>query len=90
MVGLMIDFPPSENMMNAIRQMDSALNDVRPYNIELPRGEGKTSVSEMALLYEVSTGRRKFVVIISQNARSAANILKDLWRPLTDKDTAFS
>lgn len=45
--------------------MDSALNDIRPYNIELPRGEGKTSVSEMALLYEVSTGKRKFVVIIS-------------------------
>ena len=90
MISLMIDFPPSENMKNAIRQMDSALNDIRPYNIELPRGEGKTSISEMALLYEVSTGRRKFVVIISQNARSAANILKDLWRPLTDKDTAFS
>ena len=61
----MVDDAPSEMFIKALNEMEFALSQSRPYNIELPRGEGKTSVSEMALLYEVSTGKRKFVVIIS-------------------------
>ena len=44
----------------------------------------------MAVLYLLATGRRKFCVIISNNARAASNILKDIWRPIVEKDTDFA
>lgn len=44
----------------------------------------------MAALYLLATGKRKFCVVVSQNARAAANILRDIWRPIVEKDTAFS
>ena len=89
-VGLMVDDAPSAKFVDALREMEFALNQSRPYNIELPRGQGKTSAVEMAVLYLLATGKRKFCVIVSQNARAASNILRDIWRPIVEKDTAFS
>lgn len=89
-IGLMIDDKPSEKFIEALKEMEFALSQSRPYNIELPRGQGKTSAAEMAALYLLATGRRKFCVIISNNARAASNILKDIWRPIVEKDTDFA
>ena len=86
----MIDDPPSEMFVKALQHMEFALGTSTPYNIELPRGSGKTSAAEMAILYLISTGRRKFAVIVSQNGRSAGNILRDIWRPVMERDTAFA
>lgn len=86
----MVDDAPSAKFVDALREMEFALNQSRPYNIELPRGQGKTSAVEIAVLYLLATGKRKFCVIVSQNARAAANILRDIWRPIVEKDTAFS
>lgn len=76
-------------MEQAIKEMFNALTDSRPYNIELPRGSGKTSISEAMILYLIAYGIRKFCVIVSSNARSAQNILKDIYRVVSDKDTPF-
>jgi hypothetical protein len=89
-IGLMIDDAPSPKFVEALKEMEFALSQSRPYNIELPRGQGKTSAAEMAVLYLLATGRRKFCVIVSNNARAATNILKDIWRPIAEKDTAFA
>lgn len=89
-IGLMIDDPPSEKFVEALKEMEFALSNSTPYNIELPRGSGKTSAAEMFILYLLATGQKKFAVIVSQNGRSAANILKDIWRPIMEKDTAFA
>lgn len=89
-IGLMIDDAPSPLFVEALEEMERALSQSRPYNIELPRGTGKTSAVEMAVVYLLATGRRKFCVIVSQNARSAGYILKDICRPIVEKDTAFS
>ena len=62
---------PSENMERAIQEMFRCLSDSRPYNIELPRGCGKTTVSEAMMLYLIAYGYRKFCVIVSANARQA-------------------
>lgn len=86
----MIDDAPSEKFIEAVMQMEFALTNNTPYNIELPRGSGKTSAAEMAILYFLATGKKKFAVIVSQNGRSAANILNDIWRPIVEKDTAFA
>lgn len=87
--GLMIDNLPSEKFVEAINEMEFALSQSRPYNIELPRGSGKTTAVEMAVLWMLATGRRKFCVIVSNNARAAANILKDICVPILEQDTAF-
>ena len=89
-IGLMVDDAPSEMFIKALNEMEFALSQSRPYNIELPRGQGKTSAVEMAVLYLLATGKRKFCVVVSQNARSAGNILRDMQRPIIEKDTLFS
>lgn len=70
--------------------MEFALSQSRPYNIELSRGTGKTSAVEMAVVWLLATGRRKFCVIVSNNARAAGNILKDISLPILEKGTAFA
>lgn len=85
MVGLLIDEPPCPNYVRVLEEMETATQQTRPIQLMLPRGTGKTSAAEMLLLYLIATGRRKFVVIVSNNARSAGTILRDLWRPLIDK-----
>ena len=89
-MDVLFEDPPSENFKIALRQMEKALLDSRPYNIELPRGSGKTTAAEAMLLYMLAFGLRKFLVIISNNARSATCILKDIWRVISEKDTAFA
>lgn len=56
----------------------------------LPRGAGKTTATEALLLYLLLYGMRKFVVIVSANARSASNILRDIWRVIQDTDTPIA
>lgn len=41
----------------------------------MPRGQGKTSFTEVATLYALATGIQKYVVCISNNARAAAGIM---------------
>ena len=89
-IGLMVDTPPSEKFVDALGEMEFALSQSRPYNIELPRGTGKTSAVEMAVLWLLATGRRKFCVIVSNNARAAGNILKDVCIPILEKETTFA
>ena len=81
---------PSKNMELAMAEMFRCLTDSRPYNIELPRGCGKTTVSEAMILYLIAYGHRKFCVIVSANARQAQNILKDIYRVIGEKDTPFA
>lgn len=64
-IGLMIDEPPSDRFVEALKEMEFAMANNTPYNIELPRGSGKTSAAEMLILYLLSTGKKKFAVIIS-------------------------
>jgi hypothetical protein len=44
----------------------------------------------MAVVWLLVTGRRKFCVIVSNNARAAGNILKDISMPILEKGTAFA
>ena len=90
LMDILFEEPPSENFKLALKQMEKALLDSRPYNIELPRGSGKTTAAEAMLLYMLAFGIRKFLVIISNNARSATGILKDIWRVISEKETAFA
>ena len=90
LMGVLFDDLPSDMYRVALREMYAALTGCRPYNIELPRGAGKSSAAEAMALYLLAYGMRKFLVIVSNNARSAGNMLKDIWRVISEKDTPFS
>ena len=44
----------------------------------------------MTTLWLLATARRKFCVIVSNNARAAGNILRDIVTPILERDTAFA
>ncbi len=89
MVGFVLEEKPSEMTYKAVEELEASLLDCRPVQIQLPRGSGKTTFASIAVLYLLATARRKFAVIVSQNARSAANILSDIWR-MVNEESAFS
>ena len=89
-VGLLIDDPPPEKGCQILDEMERALDDSRPYMIMMGRGNGKTSLTECAAVYSMATGKRRFPVIISANARAASNILDDIFRMFQEKDTPLA
>lgn len=58
--------------------------------IMMGRGNGKTCYVECAACYVMATGKRKFPVAISANAKAASNILNDIFRMFQEPDTPFS
>lgn len=89
-VGVLLDEAPPPKGEEILREMCCAITDSRPYMVLQSRGSGKTSYVECVIMYALSTGKRKFPVIIGQNATSAQNILNDLFRMIGDEGTAFS
>lgn len=69
--------------------MERALDDVRPYMIMMGRGNGKTCFMECACVFAMATGRRRFPVVVSANAKAASNILTDVFRMFQEPDTPF-
>ena len=76
----MLDTPPSGKIIDVIQQLEQCTNVITPTCLQIPRGQGKTSISECLMLYVLCCNpeKHKFGIIVSQNARSAANILKDM------------
>ena len=60
LLGSLFSFPPEGMMCKALAEMEASLSSARPYNIELPRGSGKTTCAEAMCLYLLSYGLRKF------------------------------
>lgn len=89
MIGFQLEDAPSEMMYQVIENLQKSMLDCRPVQLQLHRGAGKTTIVSIAILYIIAAGLRKFCVIVSQNARSAANILKDIWR-MVYEESAFS
>ena len=90
LVGSLFTFPPEGKMCEALAEMEASLTSARPYNIELPRGSGKTTAAEAMGLYLLSYGIRKFLVVISNNQRAAGNILNDLYHVVSDGSSVFA
>ena len=89
-LGILLDDPPPAKGEQILQEMQRAISDSRPYQIQMGRGGGKTSYLECATVYAIATGRRVFPVIVSASARAATNILADIWRIFSEPDTAFS
>lgn len=90
LMGVLFEDPPSQKMRYVLDVMEKSLDESVPVQLMLPRGAGKTTATEALLLYLLLYGMRKFVVIVSANARSASNILRDIWRVIQDTDTPIA
>ena len=90
LVGSLFSLQPEGKMCEALAAMEASLTSARPYNIELPRGSGKTTAAEAMCLYLLSYGIRKFLVVISNNQRAAGNILNDLYHVVSDGSSVFA
>lgn len=90
LVGGLFEFPPEGMFLQALEEMEKAVLQARPYNIELPRGSGKTTAAEACMLWLISYGIRKYCVIVSNNQRQANAIVKDFQRIVTDPGTAYA
>nr|DAW56106.1 MAG TPA: Large Terminase [Caudoviricetes sp.] len=90
LVGSLFAFEPEGMMCLALHEMEQSLVSSRPYNIELPRGSGKTTAAEAMCLYLLAYGLRKFLVVISNNQRAAGNILNDLYHIISDGSSVFA
>lgn len=89
-LGILLDDMPPPRGIEVLDEMDRALADARPYMIMMSRGSGKTCYMEAAACYAMATGKRKFPVVVSANAKAACNILNDIFRMFQEKDTNFS
>ncbi|MBQ7189139.1 MAG: phage terminase large subunit family protein [Kiritimatiellae bacterium] len=89
-IGHILDTPPSPKCEEILHEMHKACIDKRPYLISMARGSGKTSYIECLTSFLLATGKKKFVVIVSQNASSSFNILNDIFRFLTDDGTPIT
>lgn len=89
-VGILLDDEPPSKGVQILQEMERALSDVRPYMIMMGRGNGKTCYVECAACYVMATGKRRFPVAISANAKAASNILNDIFRMFQEPDTPFS
>ena len=70
-IGILLDDEPPPHGYEVLEEMARALDDVRPYMIMMGRGNGKSCYIECASCYVLATGKRKFPVAISANARAA-------------------
>lgn len=91
-VGILLDTAPSGMMIDVINQMEQSITSITPTMLELFRGCGKSSIAECLMLYILAckSDIHKVCLIVSQNARSSASILKDCQRLLEEPDTAFA
>lgn len=77
-VGLLLDDDPPELGESVILEMVNALRSHDNYNIEMGRGQGKSSYILCCTLWALALGVQSFVVIVSQNSNSAKSLLSDL------------
>ena len=90
-IGVFLDEPPPPKGEEILKEMvDACVDKTRPYLILQARGSGKTSYIECVITYLISTGKKKFPVIISQSALSAQNLLIDIFRIFSDDCTDYA
>jgi len=78
-IGVLLnDPPPAPHGVKILREMEEATVASRPYQILVARGGGKTSYTECCAAYAIATGRRRFCLISSINAKQAQQILREI------------
>lgn len=86
----MIDDLPPRKGEEVLRCMEKAIDAHTNYMICMGRGSGKTCYSLITTIYAIATGRQRFAVIISNSSQSAAGLMDDIFKYISDPDTPFA
>jgi reverse gyrase len=70
--------PWSKNHRACIKKMEYAIRNGGQFCLALPRGEGKTVLSQAAALWAVLNGHRLYPVLIGATEPKAEKLLKDI------------
>ena len=65
----------SDDHLKAIARMEECILHGGLFALAMPRGSGKTTLSEMAAVWALAYGYRKFVMVIAATAGKAEEIL---------------
>ena len=65
----------SEDHLKAIARIEQAIRQGGLFALAMPRGTGKTTLVERAVMWAILTGRRRFVVILAATQDLAASVL---------------
>jgi len=79
-------WPFSDAHKVAIERMERCVLNGGRFTLAMPRGSGKTTVAECALLWAVLYGFRRFVLLVSANDPLATNSLKKVQKELETND----
>lgn len=79
--------PWSEIHLKVIEKIERVICNGYVYCLAMPRGSGKTTLNQLAVLWAAITGKSPFVVLIAANAGRADSLLDDLkvWIETNDK-----
>ena len=88
-IGVFVDDPPPKpHGVKILAEMEEAVRSSRPYQVLVARGGGKTSYTEAAVAYLIATGRKRFCLISSINAKQAQQILREITAVFTEEPFA--
>lgn len=73
--------------LNVIAKIERVINNGEIFALAMPRGSGKTTLFQVAVLWAAMTGRAELVVLIAANAGRANSLLDDLkiWLETNDR-----
>ncbi|MFI4875274.1 MAG: hypothetical protein ACIALR_08050, partial [Blastopirellula sp. JB062] len=70
--------PWSDDHLEVIAAMQTAISTGGQFALAMPRGSGKTSLTECAALWAILYGHRRFVVTIGSDAEAAGQLLESI------------
>lgn len=76
----------SEDHVTAIKLLQSAVLDGGQFAVAMPRGSGKTTICEVACIWAILNGHRRFVFVVASDAAAAESICSNLRAELDGND----
>lgn len=82
--------PWSECHLRAADRVETAVGSGGKFAFAMPRGSGKTTICEWAVLWVILTGKCRFVLFIGATEKSAEQRIKDIKKALETNDLLYA
>jgi len=82
-----LDWSPKH--ISAIERIEKSINEGGKFALAMPRGEGKTSLLTVAMIWGIATGKVKHGVIVSATSEAANQILDDIKIEIEENNVLF-
>jgi hypothetical protein len=80
----------SRNHLQAIEQIEKVCSEGGLYALAMPRGSGKTTLCETAVLWATFTARRRFALLLGADRASSAKLLESIKSELERNELLLS